>query len=64
MGFRTLMDVIPIDADLVKGSHGRMPTSSSDMPIFISSNGNLSSIKGIIHATDVKELILSHIFDT
>jgi len=63
MGLRVLMDIIPIDADLVKGSHGRLPTSSSDMPVFISSNENLSSTKNIIHATDVKELILSHVFD-
>ena len=31
LGFRTLMDVIPLDASLVKGSHGR-PTSDADGP--------------------------------
>ena len=27
LGFRTLMDVIPLDATLVRGSHGRIPTT-------------------------------------
>lgn len=33
MGFRMLMDVIPLDATLVKGSHGRPPDSILDWPI-------------------------------
>ncbi len=36
LGFRTLLDVIPLDANLVKGSHGRIPESKGDWPIFIS----------------------------
>lgn len=35
LGFRYLMDVIPLDANLVKGSHGRIPESVEDMPIFV-----------------------------
>lgn len=38
LGFRTLMDVIPLDADLVSGSHGVLPSSKSDWPL-ISSPG-------------------------
>ncbi|MDH5603561.1 MAG: alkaline phosphatase family protein, partial [Cyclobacteriaceae bacterium] len=37
MGFRTLMDIIPLDASLVKGSHGRIPENKSDWPVIISS---------------------------
>jgi predicted AlkP superfamily pyrophosphatase or phosphodiesterase len=33
LGFRMLMDVIPLDATLVKGSHGRRPNHPSDYPL-------------------------------
>jgi len=36
LGFRTLLDIIPLDAGLVKGSHGRIPEDKSDWPVFIS----------------------------
>ncbi|MEL7160619.1 MAG: nucleotide pyrophosphatase/phosphodiesterase family protein [Bacteroidota bacterium] len=36
LGLRTLMDVIPLDATLVKGSHGRVPESDGHKPVFIS----------------------------
>lgn len=32
---RTLFDVIPLDASLVKGSHGRIPDDSQDWPVII-----------------------------
>lgn len=35
LGFRMLMDVIPLDATLVKGSHGCRPASTSDFPLLI-----------------------------
>jgi predicted AlkP superfamily pyrophosphatase or phosphodiesterase len=35
MGFRMLMDVIPLDATLVKGSHGRRPTNPQEWPVLI-----------------------------
>jgi predicted AlkP superfamily pyrophosphatase or phosphodiesterase len=35
LGFRMLMDVIPLDATLVKGSHGRRPANPGDYPILI-----------------------------
>jgi predicted AlkP superfamily pyrophosphatase or phosphodiesterase len=37
LGFRYLMDVIPLNANLVKGAHGRIPESDLDKPIFVSS---------------------------
>src|SRR6185436_18331113 len=36
-GFRMLMDVIPLDALLVRGSHGRIPKNKVDYPVLISS---------------------------
>jgi predicted AlkP superfamily pyrophosphatase or phosphodiesterase len=37
LGMRYLMDVIPLDAGLVKGSHGRMPDHVADGPVFLCS---------------------------
>ena len=37
LGFRYLMNVIPLDASLVKGSHGRVTESLDDGPLLISS---------------------------
>ncbi|MDH3699604.1 MAG: alkaline phosphatase family protein, partial [Flavobacteriaceae bacterium] len=31
----TLMNVIPLQAELVKGSHGRIPEDSEDHPVVI-----------------------------
>lgn len=39
LGFRYLMDVIPLDASLVKGSHGVFPADPLDGPIFLA-DGN------------------------
>jgi predicted AlkP superfamily pyrophosphatase or phosphodiesterase len=35
LGFRTNMDLIPLDATLVKGSHGTQPKDSLDWPIIL-----------------------------
>ena len=35
LGFRMLMDLIPLDATLVKGSHGRIPTDRREFPLLI-----------------------------
>ncbi|MBM3833463.1 MAG: alkaline phosphatase family protein [Verrucomicrobia bacterium] len=35
LGLRMLMDVIPLDANLVKGSHGRCPDDAKDYPVLI-----------------------------
>ena len=37
LGFRYRMDVIPLDAGLVKGSHGRLPEDPRDGPVFLAS---------------------------
>jgi predicted AlkP superfamily pyrophosphatase or phosphodiesterase len=36
LGFRMLMDVIPLDATLVRGSHGARPASHLDWPLILS----------------------------
>ena len=43
LGFRMLMDLIPLDAALVKGSHGITPASRGDYPVLIAEDGLVSS---------------------
>lgn len=61
LGFRYLMDVIPLDASLVRGSHGRLPERPGAGPVFISSEPSLLS-EEVVQATDVKTLVLAHVF--
>ena len=37
LGLRYLMDVIPLDASLVRGTHGRLPDDPADGPLWIGS---------------------------
>jgi predicted AlkP superfamily pyrophosphatase or phosphodiesterase len=62
LGSRTLMDVIPLDATLVKGSHGRPTDDPMDGPVLIGSDAALLPPQSVA-ATDVKALILHHLFD-
>ncbi len=59
LGLRALLDVIPLDETLVKGSHGRMPDRPEDGPVWISSE---PVPEGPVLATAVKQLILDTIF--
>lgn len=58
LGFRMLMDVIPLDAGLVKGSHGRLPQRVEDGPMLISNRKDLAI--GRLPMTGVRDLILRH----
>ena len=60
LGFRYLMDVIPLDASLVKGSHGRAPASAGDAPVLLSSETALLD-RDRLPAGAVRDLILSHL---
>ena len=62
LGMRTLLDVIPLDASLVKGSHGLPPRDAGDGALLITSSPNLLE-RDAIAPTDVHELILRHIFE-
>jgi hypothetical protein len=61
LGFRTLLDVIPLDASLVRGSHGRVTDRPEDGPLFMTSSPELLP-DGDVEATAVKELLLAHVF--
>jgi hypothetical protein len=63
LGFRTLLDVIGLDAGLVRGSHGRVTDRDDHGPLLMSSTPDLLPSQPSIPATDVKDLILRHVFD-
>ena len=56
LGLRMLMDVIPLDATLVKGSHGRRPADKKDWPVFITSQPELLGAKEV-ESTDVYQIL-------
>jgi predicted AlkP superfamily pyrophosphatase or phosphodiesterase len=43
LGFRNLLDVIPLDASLVKGSHGLLPARPGEGPLVIGSDPALAA---------------------
>lgn len=60
LGFRALLDVIPLDAGLVRGSHGIAPGSAAESPVLISSESRLLDREQYA-ATDVLGVILHHL---
>jgi predicted AlkP superfamily pyrophosphatase or phosphodiesterase len=70
LGFRYLMDVIPLDANLVKGSHGHLTASvepclglASQSPLFITQQQALLT-RETIEAKQVFQLILNHLLES
>ena len=63
LGMRYLMDVIPLDAALVKGSHGLLPERPEDGPVFLSSRAwsdcGGEPANGVVAMTSVKERVLA-----
>lgn len=62
LGFRYLMDVIPLDASLVKGSHGRVTDDLKEGPLLMSTAPELLE-QDVLAATDVRDLVLRHVFE-
>ncbi|MGB3852378.1 MAG: alkaline phosphatase family protein, partial [Tunicatimonas sp.] len=60
LGFRYLMDVIPLDATLVKGSHGGIDTTPEDRPLLVSQHADLLPDTAIA-PTSVIDVILAHL---
>ncbi|MEK6608600.1 MAG: nucleotide pyrophosphatase/phosphodiesterase family protein [Myxococcota bacterium] len=56
LGFRYLMDVIPLRADLVRGSHGRLPDDPRDGPVLVCTER--AEERSRFEATDVFDLLL------
>ncbi len=60
LGFRSLLDVIPLDASLVGGSHGRPDEWTDDGPLAISRRRDLFDSDRLA-SVDVHDLILRHL---
>ncbi|HJZ46333.1 MAG TPA: alkaline phosphatase family protein [Roseiflexaceae bacterium] len=60
LGFRYLMDVIPLDATLVRGSHGIAPSAPANGALVMTSAPELLGATSV-EATDVCGLILRHL---
>jgi predicted AlkP superfamily pyrophosphatase or phosphodiesterase len=58
LGFRMKMDVIPLDASMIRGSHGLAATDSQDRPLLI---GNGPAPAADLAITEVRDLVLAAI---
>jgi hypothetical protein len=56
LGFRALLDVIPLDTSLVRGSHGLLPASPDAGPILIAEDKRFAVES--LRQTDVKDFLL------
>lgn len=54
LGFRTLLDVIPLDARVVKGTHGRVETSPEHRPLLLGAGAGPE-----MDCTGVKDVVLA-----
>ncbi|HEY1789693.1 MAG TPA: nucleotide pyrophosphatase/phosphodiesterase family protein [Verrucomicrobiae bacterium] len=59
LGFRMLMDLIPLDASLVKGSHGRRPIDKKDWPIVVCEKPETLGAQQL-RSTEVFDVLLRH----
>jgi predicted AlkP superfamily pyrophosphatase or phosphodiesterase len=62
LGLRGLLDVIPLDAALVRGSHGRTPDDESEWPLLLLDEDHAWTQPGKIPtATDVHQELLRYV---
>jgi predicted AlkP superfamily pyrophosphatase or phosphodiesterase len=61
LGFRYAMEVTPLDATLVKGSHGRGDAEPGERPVFMTSEPDLLDADSL-RAVGVRDRILDHVF--
>jgi len=64
LGMRYYMDVISLDASIIRGSHGRLPIAGreeTDGPVFVCSSRAIE--RDTIAMTDVKEMLLALQFE-
>ncbi len=61
LGFRTLLDVIPVDPSLVRGSHGRVGQAPSDQPLLITPRARNDQEE--LACSGVRDVILEHLFE-
>jgi predicted AlkP superfamily pyrophosphatase or phosphodiesterase len=62
LGFRTLLDVIPLDPSLVRDSHGRVDQPPNLEPVLITQRPSQTDEEAPVFA--VRDVILQHLFDS
>ncbi len=62
LGLSPRLELTPVDASLVRGSHGRLETDPRRGPILISTEPGLLGA-GTVALADVKALLLDHVFE-
>jgi predicted AlkP superfamily pyrophosphatase or phosphodiesterase len=55
-GFRALLNVVPLDTSLVRGSHGRIEAAAGDQPVLIADQGLLPDRQ--LLCTDVHDVLV------
>jgi hypothetical protein len=60
LGLRSMLNVIPLDAKLVKGSHGVAPLDPRDGAMIATTNPSHLD-RDAIEPTDVRQIILRHL---
>lgn len=60
LGMRALLDVIPLDASLVRGSHGRVEMAHARRPLMMVDDGDNDDLE--VRACDVMPFMLRQIF--
>ena len=63
LGFRMLMDVIPLDATLVRGSHGCQPRNPADWPVVMVETADLLQSE-VLESTGVADLLCCALLGT
>lgn len=61
LGFRYVMELTPLDAGLVKGSHGRLTERPEEGPLLLTTEPRLLPA-GDLAATEVFNVLLDHLF--
>ena len=61
LGFRAVMDVIPLDTSLVRGSHGRVDIDEGLRPVLIAEHATGDANE--LPCTNVRDVILAHLFE-
>jgi predicted AlkP superfamily pyrophosphatase or phosphodiesterase len=56
LGLRYVLDVVPLDPSVVRGTHGRLPDTLDDSPVLVCSDPSFG--RDSIAATEVKGLLL------
>lgn len=61
LGFRYLMDLIPLDASLVQGSHGHLTKDPSKGAMFATKRTEIIAGREQLQPTDIFDIILKHL---